>query len=119
MSFESDSKHHDMLKSMAPKEAYASASLLRFAQEEPFKSMLVGIAKVTTEVVAEQSKTLPTLDYADFEMPAEDLPAVAVELLRSIYAVERLGALIEWWSENGQAFRDAWAELVLKKERRR
>jgi hypothetical protein len=42
-------KHHDMLKSMAPKEAYASASLLRFAQEEPFKSMLVGIAKVTTE----------------------------------------------------------------------
>jgi hypothetical protein len=109
-------KHRDMLKSMNPRDAYTSAALQRFVKEEPFKSILVGIARVAAEVVSEQTKTLPTFDFVVAEDPPAEAPNIATELLHSIHALERLAALVAWWSENGQSFRDAWIELVLKKD---
>jgi AAA domain len=108
--------HHAMLADMDPKEAYASAALLRFAQEEPFKSTLVGIATIVTDTVAKQTETLPPFEYSAFVCPSVDAPAVAVAVLRNLHSLERLVALVEWWSGNGQAFRDAWVELVQQKD---
>jgi hypothetical protein len=39
-----------------------------------------------------------------------------VEAGRAIHALERLTALVNWWSENGSAFREAWAALVQAKD---
>lgn len=108
--------HHTMLAEMAPKEAYASAALLRFAQEEPFKSTLVGIATTVTATVATQKAALPVFDHPGFANPGPEFPAVAVALLQNLHGLERLAALVEWWSVNGQAFRDAWVELVQQKD---
>ncbi len=109
-------QHHVMLAHMAPKEAYASAALLRFSQDEPFKSTLVGISAMVTNTVAKQSEALPTFAHRAFVTPTSDMPSVAVDLLRDIHGLDRLAALVEWWSENGQAFRDAWITLVQRKD---
>lgn len=36
--------------------------------------------------------------------------------MRDIHELQRLAGLVEWWSENGQAFRDAWIALVQQKD---
>jgi hypothetical protein len=109
-------QHQAALGAMAPHQAYAAAALLRFAQDEPFKTTLVGIAAMVTATVTKQVETLPKFGYPDFTLPSSDLPDFAIDLLRSIHKIERLVALVTWWSENGQSFRDAWIALVQHKD---
>ncbi len=109
-------RHHDTLAKMDPKDAYASAARARFAQEEPFKSILTGIAKSTEEIVTQQSLTLPVFQY---EAPAEveaGMPSAATDGFKAIHDLERLKALVDWWAEHGQLFRDAWIALVQQKD---
>jgi hypothetical protein len=109
-------KHRDLLASMNPKDSYASAVRVRFAQDEPFKSTLVGITRLTEEVLASQAEFLPDFAWAAPEKADAELPAPAKEALTAIEWLERLNALIDWWAEHGQSFRDAWVGLVHNKD---
>ena len=108
-------RHYDALIRMIPKEAYGSAARARFAEEEPFKSMLVGIAASCRATVQQQMASLPEFSFPEFVPPAE-MPAAAVEVGRAMHELERLAALVNWWSENGAAFRESWAALVQAKD---
>ncbi|MGE3450249.1 MAG: hypothetical protein AB7I06_02470 [Burkholderiales bacterium] len=109
-------KHFELLASMDPKEAYASAAMARFSIEAPFSDVLTGIAALTRDVVAKQKSVLPTFEYptAPAEIPGE--PKSAGELRLFVHSAERLVSLVEWWTKNRQAFRDAWTELVGKRD---
>jgi hypothetical protein len=109
-------KHRDQLGAMNPKNAYESAARSRFAQDEPFKSTLTGIARLTEEIVTQQMAALPAFDYATPIETNDRMPSVATEVLNAIEGSERLHALVEWWALHGQAFRNAWAALVQQKD---
>jgi hypothetical protein len=109
-------KHRDLLDTMNPKDAYGSAARVRFAQEEPFKSTLTGIPKLTEEFVSQQAAALPDFQYHAFEESEPAVPTVAREVLSAIHSLERLKALVDWWSEHGRSFRDAWTALVQQKD---
>jgi len=109
-------KHFDLLATMDPKKAYANAAQKRFALEPPFSNVLVGIAAVTKEVISKQNPNLPSFDYVTYNGGQTGEPSSASDLRLFIYQVERLIALVNWWSSNRQAFRDVWIELVGKQD---
>lgn len=109
-------KHFDLLSLMDPKEAYASAALARFSGETPFSDVLTGIAIAANEIVAKQKENLPAFTYAQFSSGAGGEPQSATELRQFTFSLERLISLADWWSENRQAFREAWSELIGKKD---
>ncbi len=109
-------KHFDLLTSMDPKEAYASAALARFSCESPFSDVLTGIATATKEVIAKQKENLPEFGYAQFSGGKAGEPQPTTELRNFVYLVERLITLVDWWSKNRQTFREAWTDLVGKKD---
>jgi hypothetical protein len=107
--------HREGLLRRVPKEAYRMAALGRFAEEEPFKSTLVGIAKSCRETVDRQAAALPEFTFPEL-VKQKDLPDPAIEAHRAVHELAHLVALVDWWSDNGTAFREAWVALVQAKD---
>jgi hypothetical protein len=101
---------------MEPRVAYATAIHGRFSSQTPFSDMLTGISKSCLDVVAEQTKKLPEFIFKQFIPGSTDLPAPATALLQRLNLFERIASLASWWSSNREPFRDAWIELLGKKD---
>lgn len=109
-------KHFDVLAAMEPRVAYATAVQERFSNEPPFSDILIGISKSCKEIVAEQTKKLPEFTFKEFNPGSAGLPAPASALLQKIHRFEGIASLASWWSSNREPFRDAWSELLGKKD---
>ncbi|MDH4163709.1 MAG: ATP-binding protein [Nitrospirota bacterium] len=104
-------RHRDFLVTMEPKTGYGAAIRERFCEGIPFTNVLLGLAGRIKSRVDLQEAALPTFAFATFE-PAEDEPEPAIILRRSLHNLERLSALVEWWSEHRGAYRQAWSEVI-------
>jgi hypothetical protein len=109
-------KHYDFLKGMVPKNAYETAAVTRFAQNESFSSTLTGIVALTKELVTEQAAKLPVFVFTELSADGLDTPATAIELQKTIYEFERLVALVTWWSQHAHVFYESWSTLVGKQD---
>ena len=108
-------KHFDLLRVMAPKDAYSEAARARFATNEAFSDLLTGIAKLTNEIVDSQLVVLPVFSQPAAEMSSTDTPEAAATLRETMHALQTVSNLALWWEENAPAFRDAWLQLVGRK----
>ena len=78
-------------------------------------SWLVSRSRAWT-CVAEQTKKLPEFTFKEFSPSTGELPPSATALLRRIHLFERVSLLASWWSSNRELFRDAWIELLGRKD---
>jgi AAA domain len=108
-------KHFDLLRDMVPKVAYSDAALARFATNNAFSGVLIGIAKLTNELVDSQLAALPAFSQPAAVMSLPDSPQSAATLLQTMYGLQTVSDLAVWWGENAAAFRDAWSQLIGKK----
>ena len=104
-------QHRDFLAAMDPKLGYGAAIRERFCKEPPFGDVLLGLARRIEIKVTQQEAALPAFAFAVFE-PVRDEPKAAAALRRSLHSFERLLALVTWWAEHRDAFRDAWSEVI-------
>ena len=108
---------------MEPKTSYGTAIRERFCEEPPFGDVLLGLARRNNIRVTQQETALPAFTFAAFE-PVRDEPQPATTLRRSLHdsepqsePLDRLSALVAWWSKHRDAFREAWSEMIgLKQE---
>ncbi|SFL90092.1 AAA domain-containing protein [Bradyrhizobium sp. NFR13] len=107
-------KHFDLLRAMAPKDAYSDAARARFSENEAFSDVLTGIAKLTIEIVDSQIIALPTFSAPAVTAIPSDTPEVAATLWKTMHSLQTVCELAAWWGGNAAAFRDAWAQLVGK-----
>ena len=108
--------HRELLATMEPKTSYGVVVRERYCEEPPFGDVLLGLAERINMKIAQNESALPTFNFAPFEL-AKDEPGSATALRRSLHSFYRLSALVEWWSENRDAFRNAWSEIIgLKQE---
>lgn len=104
-----------VLGALDPKEGYAAAVRTRFCKEPPFGDVLIGLATCIEGVVTNQSVVLPDFANPTFN-DTQSEPSAALALRESMHGLERLGALVAWWSTNRQAFHDAWAAIIGRKQ---
>jgi SOS-response transcriptional repressor LexA len=104
-------QHRELLYTMEPKIGYAALIRERFCEEPPFGTVLLGLADRIKVTVSLQEAALPAFEFAALE-PAGDEPQSATNLRQSLYGFHRLSALVTWWSEHREAFREAWAEVI-------
>jgi hypothetical protein len=109
------SSRRTILATMNPKDAYASVVRGLFTSEEPFKSILVGIAKRTEETLVDQLSALPDFTWSPSPEFAGGLPNSAKDVQTLVADITRLHGLVTWWSTYGAQFRGAWSDLVAKK----
>lgn len=109
-------KHFDLLRVMVPADAYSDAARARFATNEAFSDVLTGIAKLTSEIVDAQLAALPVFSPPAAETNSPDTPEAAAALRQTMHALQTVSDLAVWWGENAAAFRDAWSQLVGKKD---
>lgn len=107
-------KHFDLLRLMAPKEAYSDAVRARFATNEAFSDVLTGIAKLTEEIVDSQLTALPVFSPPTAEAGWRDTPESAAMLCKTMHSLQTVSDLAAWWGENAAAFRHAWLDLLGK-----
>jgi hypothetical protein len=107
-------KHFDLLRVMVPKNAYSDAARSRFATNVAFSDVLIGIAKLTNEIVEEQVAFLPDFSAPAIEASSPDTPASVVTLRQTINSLQVVSDLALWWEANANDFRDAWAQLIGK-----
>lgn len=108
-------RHFDLLRLMSPKDAYSDAARARFATNEAFSDVLTGMTKMTNEIVDGQLGALPVFSPPEAETSPADTPESAVMLRQTIHALQTVYDLAEWWGDNASAFREAWSELIGKK----
>ncbi len=108
-------RNRDLLSTMDPRESYASAVLQRYFDEPPFSDVLFGLAGRLKAVVLQQKTTLPAFSFREFDY-AKSEPASAIDLRRNVHGLERLTALVHWWSEHRMLFRDAWSAIIGQKQ---
>lgn len=104
-------EHRDLLAKMEPKTSYGAAIRERFCEVSPFGDVLLGLAGRIKTIVTQQEAALPAFTFAAFE-PARDEPRSATTLRRNLHGFGRLSALVAWWSEHRDAFREAWSEVI-------
>jgi hypothetical protein len=104
-------KHRDVLSAMNPKESYESFIQQRFCDEAPFKNILTGVASRLKAICIQQISSLPSFSYPDYVSDSEK-PVSVLKLKRSIHNLERLVALVTWWSSNRIHFIDAWKSFI-------
>jgi hypothetical protein len=104
------SAHFAMLVKMQPCKSFEAAAKERFAQEPPFSTVLTGMASFAMASAGTLTAKLPTFEHVEKGVLA-DTPAAAKILLSYIKDVERLAALVEWWTSNRQPFVDSWNAL--------
>lgn len=109
-------KYFDLLRVMVPKDAYSDAARSRFATNEAFSGVLTGIAELTNEIVDSQLAALPMFSPPTAETSLPDTPEAAATLRQTMHALQTVSDLAAWWGENAVAFRDAWSQLVGKKD---
>jgi hypothetical protein len=107
--------HRDGLSVMDPRESYASAVLERFCDESPFNDTLIGLAGRLRAVVLQQVAMLPSFTFPEFSSSGGE-PSSALAVRRSIHGIERLIALVNWWSRNRALFRDSWSAVTGQKQ---
>ncbi len=103
------------IDTMDPRLAYVMAMKERFVVEAPFATVLTGIAAVVGDLLDVQSEALPRFSYPEFQ-PTDAEPEEVVRLRRDLHALERLFALVQWWSEERLTFVDAWTTLIGQKQ---
>jgi hypothetical protein len=108
-------KHRDVLSTMDPKESYSAAVLQRFCDDAPFKNILTGIAGRLKAIVIQQVAAMPSFSFPEYTAATGE-PASATSLRRNIHGLERLVSLTTWWSSNRTLFRDAWIDVIGKKQ---
>lgn len=109
-------KHFDLLRVMAPKQAYSDAAHARFVSNEAFSRVLTGLAALTQEIVASQIVGLPDFTPPAMEAFAADAPEAARNLHEAMHALQIVCELSAWWTKNAEPFRNAWASLIGKKD---
>ena len=99
------------LVSMKPREEFTKALKARFADETPYRDVLVGIAK-QTEIVVRKATT--ELREFSFNAPSvEDSDIAEVKVLRHFLSnMSRLVSLGAWWFENRIEFLAVWNSLI-------
>jgi hypothetical protein len=107
--------HRELLSAMDPRESYASAVLQRFSGEPPFSDILIGLAGRLKAIVLQQKAMLPSFSFPEFDY-AKSEPSSAVALRRNIHGIERLIAMVNWWSKNRALFRDSWSAITGQKQ---
>ncbi len=107
--------HGDRLANMNPRESYRQAVRERFCNAPPFKDTLIGLSAAVEAAVSTQYAALPDFTYAAFQPNASE-PAVATSLRETMHGREHLVALVSWWTEQRQHFRDAWIKLLGEKQ---
>src|ERR1035437_9310545 len=107
--------HRELLSAMDPRESYASAVLQRFCGEPPFSDILIGLAGRLNAIVLQQKTILPPFSFPEFNY-AKDEPSAVIDLRSNIHGLERLIALVNWWSEHRALFRDAWSTITGQKQ---
>jgi hypothetical protein len=100
---------------MNPADAYVVAMREKFIADEPFSNILTGLAAFARAKVEDQKGALPHFTYPDFK-PTEGEPESAVKLRQEFHALERLIALVKWWTTARAAFVEAWNALIGKKQ---
>lgn len=108
-------RHRETLTAMDPKESYGLAMQERFCDTTPFSDILIGIAGRLKAAVLQQKTTLPPFSFPQFDY-AQDEPKPALALRHTIHGLERLNALVNWWSQNRACFLDAWRTLIGQKQ---
>ena len=109
-------RHQGLLNRMEPRTSYGAAIRERFCEKPPFADVLIGLAVRNNIRVKQQEDALPSFMFATFE-PARDEPLPATTLRRKFHGFDRLSALIAWWSEHHDAFREAWSEMIGLKQK--
>gem|GEM_PF-963814 len=109
-------KHFDVLRVMAPRQAYSDAAYARFVSNEAFSGVLTGLATLTKEIIANQVADLPDFTRPTTDRLAADAPEVARNLRESMHSMQIVYELSVWWTKNAEPFRNAWAGLIGKKD---
>ncbi len=104
-------QHRDLLFAMEPKTSYGATIRERFCEEPPFADVLLGLGVQIKNKIAEQEAKLPVFAFAAFQTAGDELES-ATNLRQSLSSFDRLSALITWWSEHRNAFREAWSEVI-------
>ncbi len=102
--------HFASLADMQPRTAFEKAVRERFVEDAPFSTVLTGIADFAANTAAALSEKLPAFDHMNHAVPG-DVPAAAQSLLAYLSRVERVAALVEWWTVERPSFVDAWNAL--------
>ena len=102
--------HFASLADMQPRIAFEKAVRERFVDDAPFSTVLTGMADFAATTAAALTERLPTFDHMNRAAPG-DVPAAAQSLLAYLARVERVAALVEWWSAERASFVDAWNAL--------
>jgi len=105
----------ELLSAMDPRESYASAIVQRFCGEPPFSDILIGLAARLKAVVLRQQAMLPSFSFREFYCDDGELSSVFA-LRRIMHEIERVVALVSWWSANRQLFVDSWNDIIGQKQ---
>jgi AAA domain len=108
-------QYRETLRAMGPKSSYGLAVRERFCEGPSVSEVLLGLVGRLKAAIEEQEASLPAFAFAAFE-PPRDEPEAAIALRRHLHELRRLVALVDWWSENRDAFGDAWMNLVGRKQ---
>lgn len=100
-----------LLETMEPRAAYRVAVRETFCDAPPFSDVLLGLATRIGAKVTQQMAALPAFSFDAFEVSTDE-PDSAIAFRQSLHNLTRLIGLIEWWSDNRDAFRAAWSELI-------
>lgn len=107
--------HLNLLATMQPRTAFVATIRQRFCEESPFQDVLIGLASEMTTKTQQAESKLPVFSFPDFEDETE-LPEAAVNLRRYLHKLDRISALVKWWSENRSYFRNAWSDVIGRKQ---
>ena len=108
-------QHRDLLSAMDPREDYVTAVLRRSCDEPPFHDVLIGLSGRIRATVLQQKTTLPAFSFPQFVDTTRE-PESAIALWRNFHGLERLTALVNWWSENRALFRNSWTAIIGRKQ---
>lgn len=108
-------RHRELLAEMDPRDSYASAILQRFCVEPPFGDTLEGLAGRLKADVLMGKTALPSFSFPKFDYAGSE-PTAVTDLRRFIHEIERLIALVNWWSEYRSQFRNAWGAILGQKQ---
>lgn len=102
--------HFTLLSDMQPRTAFEQAVKERFVDEAPFSTVLTGMADFAATTAVALSEKLPAFDQVS-RVTSRDAPPAAQSLLAYLSRVERVAALVEWWSVERPSFVDGWSAL--------
>ncbi len=105
-------QHRDRLATMNPRKSYGIAARERFCEQPPFVDVLVALSAHNRTKIEEQEALLPEFEFSKFEEDEKGESESVARLRRSFHSIDRLLALVAWWSQHRENFRAAWAELI-------